>query len=54
MEEDFLKKEISMLLLLDCIEEVPSDWASPIIFVKKKETPDLRMCVDFRKLNSVM
>ena len=43
-----------MLLLLDCIEAIPSDWASPVIFVKKKDTKDLRMCIDFRKLNSYM
>ena len=48
---DFLKKEIATLLLLDLIEECPTDWASPVILVKKKETKDLRMCIDFRKLN---
>lgn len=51
---EFLRKEIATLLLLDCIEECPSDWASPVIFVKKKDTKDLRMCIDFRKLNQVM
>ena len=51
MEEEYLKKEISTLLLLDLIEECPSDWASSVIFVKKKDSKELRMCIDFRKLN---
>ena len=42
------------MLSLDCIEEGPSDWASPIIFVKKKDTTELRMCIDYRKLNQAM
>ena len=51
---EYLKKEIDTLLSLDCIEECTTEWASPVIFVKKKDTKDLRICIDFRKLNQVM
>ena len=43
-----------MLLELDCIEECTTEWTSPVILVKKKDTKDLRMCIDFRKLNQAM
>ena len=43
-----------MLLNLACIERVATDWASPVILVKKDGGKDLRMCIDFRKLNKAM
>jgi hypothetical protein len=47
-----LKEELEELLKIDIIEPSLSDWAAPIIMVKKKDG-GLRLCVDFRKLNQV-
>ena len=49
-EAEFIEKEIKMLLDLDCIEESISDWASPIVLVRKANG-ELRMCIDYRGLN---
>ena len=53
-ENEFLAKEIEMLLSLDCIERCEATWVMPVIMVKKKDTTDLRMCIDFRSLNKDM
>ena len=50
------KKEISKLLQdmlqKDIVERSSSPWASPIILVKKNDD-STRLCVDYRKLNSI-
>ena len=43
-----------MLLKLGCIERIATDWTSPVGLVKKDGGKDLRMCIDYRKLNKVM
>ena len=53
-EHEFLEKEINTLLELGCIERCEATWVMPVIMVKKKDTPDLRMCIDFRSLNKDM
>lgn len=52
LELDALKLQIDELLRLGYIEESPSPWASPVLFVKKKDG-SLRHCVDYRALNAV-
>lgn len=46
-----LKKEIEMMIQLGVIEPSTSEWSSPLVIVPKKDN-SLRICVDFRKLNS--
>ena len=53
-EFSFMEKECNMLETLSCIERAQLTWAMPVIMVKKANTTDLRMCIDFRPLNRVM
>ena len=43
-----------MLENLGCIERCEATWVMPVIMVKKKDTTDLRMCIDYRSLNKFM
>jgi hypothetical protein len=47
-----LREELNELLDLGIIEPSNSEWAAPIVYVKKKDG-SWRLCVDFRKLNLV-
>jgi transposase InsO family protein len=47
-----LRKELDELLEHEIVEPSTSAWASPIVYVKKKDST-WRLCVDFRKLNKV-
>lgn len=46
-----VRDEIQQLLALGVIRPSKSPWNSPIVTVRKKEGT-LRMCIDYRKLNS--
>ena len=50
---DKLKEEISMLEAQGVIEAVtePTEWCAPIVVAPKKDSDDVRLCVDFSKLN---
>ncbi|CAH2216071.1 jg26524, partial [Pararge aegeria aegeria] len=50
-EREQVRETIDELLLNDIIQESKSDYASPILMVKKK-TGEQRLCVDFRALNN--
>lgn len=50
-EYDVVKTHINQLLEAQVIREICSPYASPIVLVKKKDG-GLRMCVDYRQLNS--
>lgn len=50
-EREQVRETIGELLKNDIIQESRSDYASPILMVKKK-TGDQRLCVDFRALNN--
>ena len=49
---DHVKQEIDEMLAHGVIEHSRSDWAFPLVPVKKKDS-SLRLCVDYRKLNSL-
>ncbi|KAM7394882.1 hypothetical protein PAMA_006561 [Pampus argenteus] len=49
---DKLKQEIEEMLKLGVIEPSNSEWCSPVVIVFKKDG-SLRICIDFRKLNSI-
>ena len=51
-DERYLKEELQELMRHGIIEEKPSEWASPIVMVPKKDGSK-RLCVDFRKINTV-
>ena len=50
--QDKVRREIQTMLDVGIIEPSTSAWTSPIIPVKKKDG-SLRLCVDYRKLNSI-
>ena len=49
---DTVKKELEEMEEEGIIERSESEWAFPIVLVKKKDDT-LRMCVDYRRLNAV-
>ena len=52
-QKEALKRTIQQLVDQDIIEQVegPSDWLHPIVIVAKKGTAEIRLCVDFTRLN---
>ncbi|KAJ1084301.1 hypothetical protein NDU88_004453 [Pleurodeles waltl] len=52
-----IKDEVSKMLALVVNEHSSSPWASPVVLVPKAAardaTPELRFCVDYRRLNAV-
>lgn len=51
-EQEIIKDMVNELLENDIIRESNSNYASPVVLVKKKNG-ESRMCIDFRKLNSI-
>ena len=50
---DKLEKEIALLEAQSVIKAVtePTEWCAPIVVTPKKNSDDVRLCVDFSKLN---
>jgi hypothetical protein len=51
--QDAVDKEINCLLQNGWIEKSTAEYASPIVVVKKKNTTDIRLCVNYKKLNDI-
>ena len=51
MYREAVEEEIEMMLAEGIIEPCCSEWASPIVVVKKKDN-SIRLCVDYRRLNA--
>ena len=51
MYREAVQKEIELMLKEDIIEPSNSEWASPLVIVRKKDNT-IRLCVDYRKLNA--
>src|SRR5579871_1704587 len=51
-ESEFLQKELDHFENLGIIEKCESPWATPILFVKKKNG-ELHLVIDYCKLNKV-
>src|SRR3954468_7892722 len=52
VKREFLKKEIVKMEAQGIIRKSSSPWASPVAILEKKGG-DKRLCIDYRKLNSV-
>lgn len=51
--QDAVEKEIDSLLENGWIEKSTAEYASPIVVVKKKQTNDIRLCINYKKLNDI-
>ena len=50
--KETVKKEIELMLKEGIIESASSEWASPMVIIKKKDDT-IRLCVDYRRLNAM-
>ncbi|PAA63164.1 hypothetical protein BOX15_Mlig027025g2 [Macrostomum lignano] len=52
-QKEFLDRHINQLIEQGVIEESNSEWASPIVLVRKKDGSQ-RLCIDYRSVNKVI
>lgn len=50
--EDWVDNQVDKLKEMGVIRESTSPWSAPVVVVKKK-SGDFRLCIDFRRLNSL-
>jgi hypothetical protein len=51
--KDAVEKELDKMVKMGWIEHGDSEYASPLVVVKKKGTNDLRLCVSYKDLNRI-
>ena len=51
MYKEAVEKEIEIMLKEGIVEPANSEWASPMVIIKKKDDT-IRLCVDYQKLNA--
>lgn len=51
-KQEVVDNSVDKMLKMGIVEPSDSDWASPIVLVKKSDGSE-RFCVDYRKLNDV-
>ena len=51
--EEAIREQVEEYLKDEIIRPSKSPWRAPVVIVLKKGTGKLRMCIDYRKLNSV-
>ena len=52
MYKEAVEGEIEVMINEGIIEPANSEWASPMVIIKKKDGA-IRLCVDYRRLNAV-
>ena len=52
-QRDAVKRELEMMEHHGIIEESVSEWAQPVVIVPKKDSQEVRICVDFREVNKL-
>ena len=50
MYKEAVEKEIEIMLKEGIVEQTNSEWASPMVIIKKKDDT-ICLCIDYRKLN---
>lgn len=48
-----VEKELEKMLKLGWIERSDSPYASPMVIVKKRDSPEVRICVSYKRLNAI-
>ena len=49
--KDAVEQELDKMIQMGWMEHGDSEYASPLVVVKKKGTNDLRLCVSYKDLN---
>ena len=50
---DKVEEEFEKMLKLEWIERSDPEYASPMVIVKKRDSPDIRTCVSYNSLNAM-
>ncbi|XP_064633616.1 uncharacterized protein LOC135491573 [Lineus longissimus] len=53
LEKAEIEKQVADMLKHDIIEASTSEWHSPVILCKKKNSTEFRFAIDYRRLNSI-
>lgn len=48
-----VEKELEKMLKLGWIERSDSPYTSPMVIVKKRDSPEIRICVSYKRLNAI-